>query len=90
MDNLKLIPGRKVNANKTEKTSSLQARAITDHDQNDPKNDHVDQNCLNDQDNQYQYWKVTSDNEKEQILKKVTKKRVKCRSAAELALKNEF
>ena len=32
--------------NKTEKTSSLQARAITDHDQNDPKN------CLNDQDNQ--------------------------------------
>ena len=52
---LKLISGRKVNANKTEKTSSLQARAITDNDQNDPKNDHVDQNCLNDQDNQYQY-----------------------------------
>ena len=41
--------------NKTEKTSSLQARAITDHDQNDPKNDHVDQNCLNDQDDQYQH-----------------------------------
>ena len=52
---LKLISGRKVNANKTEKTSSLQARAITDHDQNDPKNDHVDQNCLNDQDDQYQH-----------------------------------
>ena len=52
---LKLISGRKVNANKTEKTSSLQARAITDHDQNDPKNDRVAQNCLNDQDDQYQH-----------------------------------